>query len=284
MSFKKKSLLLGLMILISFVFYLGWSWFLTGFGFPLDDAWIHQTYARNFGNSFQWSFLSDRPSGGSTGPLWGLLLSMFYLFNIPPLWGTFIYGFLLLWGTSIAGMNLFEKFAPENKAYNYLAGVLLAVEWHLIWSALSGMETILLIFLSLILFNLLLDKKDNWIVPGIIIGLCVWVRPDGMTLFGPTVLCLAMRGYSVRNLLKKAASFGAGFILLFGPYILFNWLVSGDIWPNTFYAKQAEYISLRQANLLGRYLKVGLQFITGVGVLLLPGIVCEIQAIVKKRS
>ncbi len=284
MSFQKKTLLLGLIVLISFVFYLGWSWFMIGFGFPLDDAWIHQTYARNFGHNFQWGFLPDHPSGGSTGPLWGMLLSLLYLLNIPPLWGTYLYGFLFLWGTSVTGLHLFEKIAPENKTYKYIAGALLAVEWHLIWSALSGMETILLIFLSLILFNFLLEKKDNWIIPGIIIGLSVWVRPDGMTLFGPAVLCLVLRSYSVHILLKKAALFGAGFILLFGPYILFNWLVSGDIWPNTFYAKQAEYSILRQANLVGRYLKVGFQFITGIGVLLLPGIYCEIRAIVNKKN
>ena len=34
---------------------------------------------------------------------------------------------------------------------------------------------------------------------------------------------------------------GAGTALLFAPYLLFNLVVEGSIWPNTFYAKQAEY-------------------------------------------
>ena len=47
---------------------------------------------------------------------------------------------------------------------------------------------------------------------------------------------------------------GMGTALLFLPYLLFNQLIQGSIWPNTFYAKQAEYAVQRQVPLLLRFL------------------------------
>ena len=35
-------------------------------GFPLDDAWIHQTYARNLGLHGEFAFVPGQPSAGST--------------------------------------------------------------------------------------------------------------------------------------------------------------------------------------------------------------------------
>jgi hypothetical protein len=55
------------------------------------------------------------------------------------------------------------------------------------------------------------------------------------------------------------------------PYLLFNHSLSGSWWPNTFYAKQAEYAILTQNPLLQRLVALfGLPMI-GAGILLLPG-------------
>ncbi|MEZ6074072.1 MAG: hypothetical protein R3C10_28290, partial [Pirellulales bacterium] len=43
-------------------------------GFPLDDSWIHQTYARNLADFGEWSFVPGTPSAGSTAPLYSTLL------------------------------------------------------------------------------------------------------------------------------------------------------------------------------------------------------------------
>ena len=37
-----------------------------GGGFPLDDSWIHQTYARNLAQTGQWAFVPGVPSAAST--------------------------------------------------------------------------------------------------------------------------------------------------------------------------------------------------------------------------
>ena len=65
-------------------------------GFPLDDAWIHQVYARNLGTRGEMAFAVGQPSTGSTSPTWTALLSLGYLLNIPPT------GWAYLWGTIFA--------------------------------------------------------------------------------------------------------------------------------------------------------------------------------------
>ena len=80
---KKEYLILGISSLISCLLYLAYSAFESGLGFPLDDAWIHQTFARNLAYYGEWSFIVGQNSGASTGPLWGMLLAVLYFAGIP---------------------------------------------------------------------------------------------------------------------------------------------------------------------------------------------------------
>src|SRR5512147_604960 len=65
-------------------------------GYPLDDAWIHQTYARNWAATGQLAYLVGVPSAGSTAPLWTLLLSVAYRLNIDPYLWTMMLGVVSL--------------------------------------------------------------------------------------------------------------------------------------------------------------------------------------------
>ena len=56
-----------------------------GFAFPLDDSWIHQTYARSLAQTGQWAFLPGQPSAGSTAPLWTLCLAAGYALGVDSL-------------------------------------------------------------------------------------------------------------------------------------------------------------------------------------------------------
>jgi hypothetical protein len=80
-----------------------------------------------------------------------------------------------------------------------------------------------------------------------------------------------------RSCLTFLAVFGGTAVLSLIPYFLFNWQASGTIWPNTFYAKQAEYELLLAQPLL---LRMGQLLFYSLGgpqgsahVLLLPGLV-----------
>src|SRR5215472_17141319 len=55
--------------------------------FPLDDSWIHQQFARNIAEGHGFAYNPDVPVGGSTAPLWTLILAAgFVLFGPHPFW------------------------------------------------------------------------------------------------------------------------------------------------------------------------------------------------------
>jgi hypothetical protein len=120
-------------------------------GFPLDDAWIHQTYARNLAATGQWAFVPGQTSAGSTSPLWSLLLGLGYRIGFPYQAWSYALGILALaltgWTVARLGMALF----PAEPWVGPLAGLLCVWEWHLVWAAVSGMETIWFIWLSVLL-------------------------------------------------------------------------------------------------------------------------------------
>ncbi len=279
---KREFLIIGIGSLISCVLYITYNAFESGLGFPLDDAWIHHTFARNLAYYGEWSFIAGETSGASTGPLWGMMLALLYLLRIPAVWGTYFIGFLIVWALGIGGLNLGIRLFPKSKPRQLVMGLMCTLEWHLVWGALSGMETMVLSLLSLWVFCWLLDKKDTWFNAGLLIGLSVWIRPDGLTLVGPALLSMALRGYKPKKMIWQSISFIFGLLVVVLPYFLFNYVVAGDVWPNTFYAKQAEYAFLRDLPLLSRLGTVSYQVIVGIGIVILPGLMFEIIDLLKK--
>ncbi|MEJ2447465.1 MAG: hypothetical protein P8Y37_05925 [Anaerolineales bacterium] len=281
---RRDILLLGLIALLSCGGFLFACQRAVGLGFPLDDAWIHQTFARNLASGQGWSFQSGQPSGGSTGPAWGLLLSLVYFGNINPVWGTYLLGFGLLWGSSVLGYLIVREILPGNPIAPLITGAVIGVEWHLVWAALSGMETL---FLGLIIFMVLywlIRRKSNFWYPGFLIGFSVWVRPDGLTLMGPVLLVAILESKTIKEVFNKTCQVLIGVAALAAPYFLFNWFVAGDIWPNTFFAKQAEYQSLQKISFLTRYARMALPAITGLGALLMPGFIYEGFRAIKSKD
>ena len=48
-------------------------------GFPLDDAWIHLTFARSLAEGHGLAYRPGAPVAGSTAPLWTALLAPLFL-------------------------------------------------------------------------------------------------------------------------------------------------------------------------------------------------------------
>lgn len=240
-------------------------------GFPLDDAWIHQTYARNLALRGEWAFLPGQPSAGSTSPLWTMLLAPgFWLRLAPYFWPNFLSAscfFLLAWRVEFSLRALEPAYRPRLP----WGGLLLLGEWHLAWASLSGMEILLHSLLLTTLLTMILLGGRRWLLLGALTGLSVWARPDGLTLLGPLFLwALSQPDFKARGsaLLKLAL----GFLLFFLPYLFFNHALAGSFWPNTFYAKQAEYAAWQAKPFYEKGAQFALQFLPGLAFFALPGI------------
>jgi hypothetical protein len=269
----------------------------TGPGYPLDDSWIHQTYARNMAQTGRWEYVAGTTSAGSTAPLWTLLLAVGYLLRLPHFLWAVLLGWLCLVWISWAAMILWQILWPARQEKAWMAGVVLVLSWPLAWAAGSGMETLLFIALSLQLMVHYGKQvtSGHWHVAtlGLLAGLLVLTRPDGLGLLLLVGLGLLMAPGTFRRRLWRLALYIAAASLTMVPYFAFNLGSGGNLWPNTFYAKQAEYTFLWDQPLPLRFFQLlyfslggppqGLRGISGAHLLLLPGIVAAIPGAVRQE-
>jgi hypothetical protein len=111
----------------------------------------------------------------------------------------------------------------------------------------------------------------HWFGLGILIGLGVWIRPDGLILLGVVGLTLLLVKRNAQEKLRLGLYLCIGLLITIVPYLIFNLLLAGEIWPNTYFAKQAEYEITRSIPIWWRLLNMFQLPLIGVGILLLPG-------------
>ncbi len=253
-------------------------------GFPLDDSWIHLTYARNLAVHGEWAFQPGKPSAGSTAPLWTAMLSLGFLLELAPYIWTYLLGAFLLGSMGLLGEMILRRVSPAYQSRIPWVGLFLILEWHLVWSAASGMETLLHALLVTTVLGMLMSGSRRFVTLGLLAGLSVWVRPDGITLLGP-ILVHALAGKGSGELrIRDLGLLTIGFASLFVPYLLFNLALAGTPMPNTFYAKQAEYAIWQARPFLTRFGELALQFLVGPALALLPGVLGWFVVAVRKRD
>jgi hypothetical protein len=241
-------------------------------GYPLDDAWIHQTYARNWAETGQLAYVIGLPSAGSTAPLWTLVLSVAYRLQIDPYLWSMLCGAITLAISAWLLYRLADRLLPARSAVSWLVGLACVVEWHLVWAAASGMETLLFIALALALIDRVWANSSGWVI-GVLGGLLILTRPEGVLLFALTLIVMIVRSgrSGLIGLLKAVVAFA----IVLAPGAYFNLQAGGSIFPNTFYAKQSEYGELMRTlpiwlNSIGNMLVAPL---AGGLLLLIPGLV-----------
>src|SRR5688572_12979161 len=178
-------LVLAVAALAAILFYLIVSALIFRVGFPLDDSWIHLTYARNFAEHGEWAYRLGERSAGSTSPLWTFLLSTGILLNLAPFAWTYFLGWVVLTLLAIHAENIVRKLVRSYKPRLPWVGLFFVAAWHLTWSAVSGMETLLHGFIIFVVLAALMNGTRRYLTLGLLAGLSIWVRPDGLTLLGP---------------------------------------------------------------------------------------------------
>jgi hypothetical protein len=184
----------------------------------------------------------------------------------------------------ILGAWAFGALCPRRQRSAIWAGVFLVFEWHLVWAAASGMETLFFALMALAALSYLAGGAANWLGLGALIGASVWVRPDGLTLVGPALLVLYFAERSWRSRSRAALRLGSGMLLLVAPYLIFNFTLSGTVWPNTFFAKQAEYAAHQGQPLVVRFLDQLSLPLVGAGVILAPGFIFMLLHAFRRRA
>jgi hypothetical protein len=256
-----------------------------GGGFPLDDSWIHQTYARNLAYTGQWAFMPGLPSAASTSPLYTVLLAVGYKIGVPYVFWTHFLGVAALASTAMLGARMAERLLPHRQYVGLMTGFALILTWHLIWAAASGMETMLFGMFTLALMWLSwreLDprsRKSQHILLrgglfGVISSLTVLTRPEGILLAGLISLMMVVGRpqSSWQGVIRWAVGAAVAFVIVISPYLLLNLRLTGGLLPNTAAAKQAEYAPLLQLSYFNRLMKMTIPIIAGGQVLLIPAL------------
>ncbi len=239
--YRETWVILAVAALIAVFYYLLICVLTFGIGFPLDDAWIHLTYARNLAQHGEWAFRLGEQSAGSTSPLWTALLSIGFLLGLAPYVWTYLAGWVVLTLLAACADRLARKLVTSYTSQIPWAGLFFIFAWHLSWAAVSGMETLLHGLIILAVLGALMTGSRRYLSLGLLTGLSVWVRPDGLTLLGPILFAalVSEKTWHLRGEAVWRTLIGFGSLVL--PYVLFNLALSGNAMPNTFYAKQAEY-------------------------------------------
>lgn len=236
-----RRLLLGILVLAFLwmrALYLARAWSLAGdLGFPLDDAWIHAVYARNFANSVILGFLPGIPDGGSSAPLWSIILAAGVKVGIGAVWNGYLWA-NVFWAGSFVAIYLLAKRLLHDFHHIWLVLLVVAVQPLLVWNSLSGLETglfVLLIYFALYFYSG--TEKLKWL-GAILAGVGGMVLAEGWILIGAIFMV---------DVFRKKVRFGNALgrlsisMLIVLPWIAHNYMTGGSILPQIFYAKSSAF-------------------------------------------
>jgi hypothetical protein len=213
-----------------------------GLGFPLDDAWIHMQFARNFalGNGF--GFNPGEVVSASSAPLWTLVLAAWHLAPVDVVIAAKGTGLLLLWLCGLATLWLGRLLGLGPWA-GFGVGLVVVLTPRLLWGSLSGMEITLYSALATtgVGFHLARWDKAPALAGTACFALATLARPECFILFPLALVDRWRQADSLRSLLVEYRFHLLLFALLLAPFVAFNWYTLGKPLPNTFYAKVGSY-------------------------------------------
>lgn len=204
--------------------------------FPLDDAWIHRVYAQSFAFGRGFEYNSGTQEAGATSPLWAIVsapvhwlepLGVFSVVLAVKILGIFL-GILIL----LVLQKMTER-VTGSAITACIAASLFALEPRFLFSALSGMETLLLVVLWLSACYLIL--LSQWDPAMVLLSLTPVTRPEALLLMPIGIGLLFFYGKQISWPKKLFLTVFAG--IPFGLWSLFCYFTTGHWLPNTFYVK-----------------------------------------------
>jgi hypothetical protein len=241
-----------------------------GAGYPLDDSWIHLTFARNLADGAGFGANPGEATPGATSPLWVLLLSIGFLAGADHTVWPWLLAAGFLGAAGIASGHLFlalERESPGERSGRFpwpalLCGLVVSSTAPLIWSAAGAMEVPLFGALVCATLASLSRARDGRLgeaaICGGLTGLAALARPEGL-LLAPIMIGVFLSRRSPRAV-RSAAVGALACVVVYGPSVAFCLTTSGRWFPNTFYAKTTSLIAQApDAGFLGAVIRFFLQ-------------------------
>ena len=217
------------------------------FSFPLDDPWIHLTFAKNLAQYFSFSyFKNEMATAGSTSPVYTFLVAAGFLVSNNEMIISYVIGilFFILSGAYFYKLSSFD-FAKENYFALLFTAIFIADKW-VSFISVSGMETTMFVFT--LIAAAYFYRQRSAVVFAVFLGLILWGRPDGVTFLGALAVdyFFAARFSKTDKNIKLFAKNDfvkigiiAGSIVIL--YFIMNFILSGSLLPNTYSAKLTYY-------------------------------------------
>jgi hypothetical protein len=214
--------------------------------FPMDDTYIHFVYARNLSEQGELMFNEPGEKGvGTSSLLWVLLLAGGNRIGIPLYLLAKILGITSL---IVLGMGIYLLLRPICSSLLALTGSLFVVlSGHMLWFALSGMETVL--FLALGILALLCYRDQHWGWLGVLLGLLTLTRLEGVLL---GISIGVIDGWRYRSIRRGLFMAGIVCVLISGPWVVYLLLRTGHALPTSGIGKRFGEMALVQS-IFGRY-------------------------------
>ncbi len=154
-------------------------------GFPLDDPWIHLVIARNLANGHGLVFNPGEAISCSTSPLWTIMFAPIFWLNLNFVAFPKLLGVAFFLGSVFLAYSIADRLF-NNKNIALAAGLFTVLGTNLPWAGLSGMETCLYTFLSLlgVYWHLRYRTVSDWrqYLAVAVFALTVPARPETLTL------------------------------------------------------------------------------------------------------
>jgi len=229
-------------------------------GFPLDDPWIHLTFARNLAQGWGFAFNLGEPVQGSSAPLWTLILAFFHVFTksaVAMVWIAKILGAAFLYVAGLFACRLVLALTRQRWA-GLAAGLALVTFSHFNWAMVSGMEVTLCAALALAGTYYHVVPRRGWrqFLSWILFALAVHVRPESFLLPVFLIADIVVRRLAFRQKLMLWRGLGV-YAAVTLPYLALNLALAHSVFPQTYVAKVGR-TSLFAATATGDTPQIGL--------------------------
>ena len=210
------------------------GWELGAGEFPVDDAWIHQVYARSLVREGALSYNPGRPEAGFSSLLWVLSSVPAQLaakVGLPIALGAKLTS--LAWAVAAAaGLGRVALALGASRVASLATVALAALSWGNAFAAVSAMEASLA--LACCAWGVALHLEGRALGAGVWLGAACLARPEcAVVAVAVNVDALATAGGRV----KRALATGGPVALACAAWAAVTWSITRHPLPNTFYVK-----------------------------------------------